>query len=87
MGGIETVTSADAYAVFDNPSAGLFGRQKAQAATSFFTLADKTTYSAAGYYKFNMQHLLAAAGGRSASPTGTRTSRCRWPMPTGSTAP
>lgn len=59
MGGIETVTSADAYAVFDNPSAGLFGRQKAQAATSFFTLADKTTYSAAGYYKFNMQHLLA----------------------------
>ena len=59
MGGIETVTSADAYAVFTNPAAGLFGRQKAQVATSFFTLSDKTTYSAAGYYKFNMQHLLA----------------------------
>ena len=59
MGGIETVTSADAYAVFNNPAAGLFGRQKAQVATSFFTLSDKTTYSAAGYYKFNMQHLLA----------------------------
>ena len=55
MGGIETVTSADAYAVFNNPAAGLFGRQKAQVATSFFTLSDKTTYSAAGYYKFNMQ--------------------------------
>ena len=27
MGGIETVTSADAYAVFNNPAAGLFGRQ------------------------------------------------------------
>ena len=59
MGGIETVTSADAYAVFNNPAAGLFGRQKVQVATSFFTLSDKTTYSAAGYYKFNMQHLLA----------------------------
>ena len=59
MGGIETVTSADAYAVFNNPAAGLFGRQKAQVATSFFTISDKTTYSAAGYYKFNMQHLLA----------------------------
>ena len=59
MGGIETVTSADAYAVFNNPAAGLFGRQKAQVATSFFTTSDKTTYSAAGYYKFNMQHLLA----------------------------
>ena len=32
MGGIETVTSADAYAVFNNPAAGLFGRQKAQVA-------------------------------------------------------
>lgn len=59
MGGIETVTSADAYAVFNNPSAGHFARQKMQVATSFFTLSDKTTYSAAGYYKFNMQHLLA----------------------------
>ena len=47
------------HAVFNNPAAGLFGRQKAQVATSFFTLSDKTTYSAAGYYKFNMQHLLA----------------------------
>ena len=60
FGGIETVTTADAYSVFNNPSAMLFGRQKAQAATSFFTLNDKTSYSAAGYYKFNMQHALAA---------------------------
>lgn len=59
MGGTETAVSADAYAVFDNPAAGLLGRQKVQAATSFFTLADKTTYSAAGYCKFDMQHLLA----------------------------
>ena len=43
FGGIETVTTADAYSVFNNPSAMLFGRQKAQAATSFFTLNDKTS--------------------------------------------
>ena len=60
FGGIETVTTADAYSVFNNPSAMLFGRQKAQAATSFFTLNDKTSYSVAGYYKFNQQHALAA---------------------------
>jgi len=60
MGGIETVATADAYTVFDNPAAVLFGRQKAQAATSFFTLSDKTTYSAAGYWKFDMQHALSA---------------------------
>ncbi len=59
MGGIETVMSADAYTIFNNPSAALFDRQKAQVATSFFTLSDKTTYSAAGYYKFNTQHVLA----------------------------
>ncbi len=59
MGGIETVTSADAYSIFNNPSAALFDRRKAQVATSFFTLSDKTTYSAAGYYKFNTQHVLA----------------------------
>lgn len=60
FGGIETVTTADAYSVFNNPAAMLFGRQNAQAATSFFTLNDKTSYSAAGYYKFNLQHALAA---------------------------
>lgn len=60
MGGIETVATADAYTVFDNPAAALFGRQKVQAATSFFTLSDKTTYSAAAYCKFNMQHALSA---------------------------
>lgn len=59
MGGIETVISSDAYSVFNNPSATLFDRQKAQVATSFFTLSNKTTYSAAGYYKFNTQHVLA----------------------------
>lgn len=59
LAGIETAVSADAYSAFDNPAAVLFDRQRAQAATSFFTLAGKTSYSAAAYFNFDSWHALA----------------------------
>lgn len=60
-GGIATVVEAGAYAAFDNPSATLFASQQAAIATSFCTLCDKMTYSAAGYLKLDPRNTIEAA--------------------------